>query len=211
VTGRTARRLFLVDDHPTLREGLRLVLQHHGFEVCGEAGDSSPALAAILDSAPDLVMVDLSLGEESGLVLLRSLADRFPTVPLLVYSMHADAFHVGQALAAGASGYVTKREASEHLVRAVEELLAGRSWVSPAVQAILDDGSAAARKDEPLSPRELTIYSLLAQGYGTPAIADRLGVSRRTVESYFARILAKLGLSGMEALRRRVAGGRATS
>ena len=85
------------------------------------------------------------------------------------------------------------------------------SWVSPAVQAILDDGSAAARKDEPLSPRELTIYSLLAQGYGTPAIADRLGVSRRTVESYFARILAKLGLSGMEALRRRVAGGRATS
>lgn len=201
-------RLFLVDDHPALREGLRLFLEHHGFEICGEAGDASSALATIPLAAPELVVVDLSLGGESGLTLLRVLADRRPPLPLLVYSMHEDPFRVRQALAAGASGYVAKREASTHLTRAVEELLSGRSYLSPAVEEALAGEAGEARAAEPLSPRELLIYSLLAQGWGTPAIAGRLGVSRRTVESYYTRILAKLGLPGMEALRRHVAAGR---
>lgn len=198
-------RLFVVDDHPALREGLRLLLEHQGFTVCGEAGDVASALAAILAAPPDLVMVDLSLGSESGLAIVRAVADRLPRVPLLVYSMHEDGVHVRQALAAGASGYVTKREVSAHLTQAVEELLAGRRYTSPGAQAVLAAAPEKARRAEPLSPREILIYSLLGQGYSTPAIAGQLGVSRRTVESYFARILVKLGLSGMEALRRHVA------
>jgi DNA-binding NarL/FixJ family response regulator len=201
-------RLFIVDDHPALREGLRLLLEHHGFTICGEAGDVASALTAILAASPELVMVDLSLGAESGLALLQALAARLPRVPLLVYSMHEDPFHVQQAFAAGASGYVTKREVSARLTLAVGELLAGRRYTSPGAQAVLAATPVEARRAEPLSPRELLIYSLLGQGYGTPAIAGRLGVSRRTVESYFARILTKLGLPGMEALRRHVAADR---
>lgn len=202
-------RLFVVDDHPALREGLRLLLEHQGFTVCGEAEDVASALGGILDTAPDLVTVDLSLGSEDGLTLVRALAERLPGVPVLVYSMHEDAVHVRQALAAGAAGYVTKREVPAHLTRTVAELLAGRRSSSPSAQEVLAAVPVAAavkaRRAEPLSPRERLIYSLLGQGYGTPAIAGRLGVSRRTVESYFARILVKLGLPGMEALRRHVA------
>ena len=87
-------RLFMVDDHPAVREGLRLLLEQSGVVVCGEAGDVAGALAAIPTAATDLVMVDLSLGKDSGLTLLRWLAARFPLMPLLVYLMHEDFFHL---------------------------------------------------------------------------------------------------------------------
>lgn len=203
-----AARLFLVDDHPVVREGLRLLLEQQGFMICGEAGDATTALAAIPDTSPDLVMVDLSLGTESGLALLRGLAGLLPRVPRLVYSMHEDSFHIQQAFAAGASGYVTKREVSALLTQAVGELIAGRRYASPRAEAVLGTVTADVRQAEPLSPRELEVYRLLGEGYSTPGIADELGVSRRTVDSYFARILEKLHLHGMEALRRRAAADR---
>lgn len=196
-------RLFMIDDHPAVREGLRLLLEQQGMAVCGEAEDTAAALEAISSTTPDLVMVDLSLGKGSGLVLLRELARRLPGVPLLVYSMHEDVFHVQQAFAAGASGYVTKREVSAMLVHAVGELLAGRRYASPRVQATVEEVTAITVARQPLSPREIEVYRLLGEGYSTSAIAEHLGVSSRTVESYYARILEKLDASGMEALRRR--------
>ena len=198
-------RLFMVDDHPAVREGLRLLLEQQGVVVCGEAGDVAGALAAIPAAAPDLVMVDLSLGRDSGLTLLRWLAARFPLVPLLVYSMHEDPFHVQQALAAGATGYVTKREITALLALAIDELLAGRRYVSPRAGEALGSLPAGERTESPLSPRELLVYGLVAEGFSPQAIAERLGVSRRTVDSYLARIMEKLGLPGMEALRRHAA------
>ncbi|MCU0291525.1 MAG: response regulator transcription factor [Thermoanaerobaculaceae bacterium] len=200
-----AVRLFVVDDHPVVREGLRLLLEQQGIVVCGEAGDATTALAAIPAASPDLVLVDLSLGQESGLGLLRAVAGLLPRVPRLVYSMHEDAFHVQQAFAAGASGYVTKREISGLLALAIAEVLAGRRYASPRAEAVLGTVTAEARLAEPLSPRELEVYRLLGEGYSAPGIAAELGVSRRTVDSYFARILEKLHLHGMEALRRRAA------
>lgn len=132
-----ATRVFLVDDHPAVREGLRLLLRQAGIDVCGEAADAAGALGAVRDAAPDLVMVDLSLGEESGLPLLRALGGAAPGVPLLVHSMHEDPFHVQQALAAGAAGYVTKREVASLLAHAIGELLEGRQYTSPrAAQAL---------------------------------------------------------------------------
>jgi DNA-binding NarL/FixJ family response regulator len=202
-------RLFMVDDHPAVREGLRLLLEQHGVVICGEAGDATTALAGIPAASPDLVMVDLSLGTESGLPLLRALAGALPRVPLLVYSMHEDAFHVEQAFAAGASGYVTKREISALLTLAIGELLAGRRYSSPRVQEVLGSAPSEPTKVEPLSPRELLVYRLLGEGYGAPAIAGELGVTRRTVDSYFARILEKFHVHGMEALRRRAVADRA--
>jgi DNA-binding NarL/FixJ family response regulator len=199
----------MVDDHPAVREGLRLLLEHEGIEICGEAGDVAGTLSLIRTAAPDIVMVDLSLGGESGLVLLRALAGLAPVVPLLVYSMHEDSFHVQQAIAAGAAGYVTKREVSAVLTLAVGELLAGRRYTSPRAQAALATGPAPPHGGEPLSARELEVYRLLGEGYAAHAIAEELGVSPRTVDSYFARILEKLHLRGMEALRRRAVADRA--
>jgi two-component system, NarL family, invasion response regulator UvrY len=204
----TGVRLFMVDDHPAVREGLRLLLEQQGVVMCGEAGDAVTALAGIPGAAPNLVMVDLSLGKESGLPLVRTLAGLLPHVPLLVYSMHEDSFHVQQAFAAGASGYVTKREVSALLTLAIGELLAGRRYTSPRAREALGAAPAEGREPEALSPRELHVYKRLGEGYGTPAIAEELGVSRRTVESYFARILEKVHVHGMEALRRRAAADR---
>jgi DNA-binding NarL/FixJ family response regulator len=198
-----AARLFLVDDHPGVREGLRLLLEQNGFVVCGEAEDTATTLAAISAAAPDLVMVDLSLGDESGLVLLRTVGGLLPEVPKLVYSMHEDAFHVQQAFTAGASGYVTKREISSLLILAIGELLAGRRYTSWRAQEALDALPEERRAAPALSPREVLVYKLLGEGYSTHAIAEELGVSRRTVDSYFVRILEKLDAPGMEALRRR--------
>ena len=203
-----AARLFMVDDHPAVREGLRLLLEQQGLVVCGEAGDVAAALAAIPEATPDLVMVDLSLGSDSGFTLLRWLAARHPLLPLLVYSMHEDPFHVQQAFAAGAAGYVSKREISSLLAVAVGELLAGRRYASPTAAEALRALPAGGRADEPLSPRELLVYHLLGDGFGPQAIAEQLSVSRRTVDSYFARLLEKLGCPGMEALRRRAAADR---
>ncbi|MGA9752037.1 MAG: response regulator transcription factor [Acidobacteriota bacterium] len=205
---RSPVRLFMVDDHPAVREGLRLLLEQEGIAICGEAGDSAAALREIPASSPDLVMVDLSLGRESGLVLLRELARSVHKVPLLVYSMHEDAFHIGQALAAGASGYATKREISAVLAQAIRELLAGRRYVSPRARDALGAVPPGQQKPEPLSPREIQIYQFLGEGYSTAGIAEELGVSRRTVDSYYARILDKLDASGMEDLRRRAAADR---
>jgi DNA-binding NarL/FixJ family response regulator len=201
-------RIFVVDDHPVVREGLRLLLEQQGIVICGEAGDATTALAAIPAAVPDLVMVDLSLGQESGLTLLRTLAGLLPRVPRLVYSMHEDTFHVQQAFAAGASGYVTKREISALLALAIGELLAGRRYTSPRAEKALGTVPAERMTAEALSPRELLVFRLLGEGYSAPGIAEELGVSRRTVDSYFARILEKLHLHGMDALRRRAAADR---
>lgn len=201
-------RLFMVDDHPAVRQGLRLLLEQEEIVICGEAGDTATALEEIPTSSPDLVMVDLSLGKESGLDLLRRLAGLAPGVPLLVYSMHEDSFHIGQAFSAGASGYVTKREISSVLTRAIGELLAGRPYMSPRAQDIAGTVPAQPSPSESLSQRELQVYRCLGEGFTTAGIAEELGVSRRTVDSYYARILEKLGVRGMEELRRRAAAAR---
>jgi len=201
-------RLYVVDDHPALRQGLRLLLEAEGVEICGESGDAAKALEEVPSIAPDLAIVDLSLGKEHGLTLLAELARVSPLVPLLVYSMHEDSFYVRQALAAGASGYVTKREIAAVLTRAIAEILEGRRYLSPrAAEAVGGDEEQGAEGD-PLSPRELVVFRLLGEGYGPAAIADELGVSRRTVDSYFARILEKLEVRGMEELRRRAVASR---
>jgi DNA-binding NarL/FixJ family response regulator len=198
----------MVDDHPAVREGLRLLLEQEGMLICGESGEVETALKEVPAASPDLVMVDLSLGQESGLTLLRSLSGLVPEVPLLVYSMHEDSFHIEQAFAAGASGYVTKREVSAMLTLAIGELLAGRGYASPRAERLLGAVPHEERRAEPLSPRELLVYRLLGEGYATAGIAEELAVSRRTVDSYYARILEKLCIHGMEELRRHAAANR---
>ncbi|MGD0223335.1 MAG: response regulator transcription factor [Terriglobia bacterium] len=196
-------RILLVDDHPAVREGLALLLAPEGMEVCAEAAGRQEALARLQKCHPDLAIVDLSLEREDGTALIADLHKR--EVPVLVYSMHNDAPHVEGAFAAGALGYVTKREFHEVLVQAVREVAASRRFVSPHAASALAESHTGAQRDDAvakLSPHEREVYQLLGQGEGLLEISAALNVSAHTVESYYSRIQVKLRLNGMYELRR---------
>jgi len=195
-------RIYLVEDHPAVRQGLRLLLELDGMDVCGEAEDARTALGEIPGLAPSLVMVDLSLGEDSGLDLLRALAQRCPELPTLAYSMFEDTLHVKRAFGAGARGYVTKREASDVLIQAIQECLAGRTFASPRAVRGLAKGDGLEVDTEPLSLQEQEVLDLLGLRLSTKEIAASLNLSPRTVETYYSRIQTKLKLRGMSDLRR---------
>jgi two-component system, NarL family, invasion response regulator UvrY len=195
-------RVLLVDDHPAVRQGLALLLAPEGIEACAEAGGRAAALAHLQKRRPDLAIVDLSLDGEDGLALIADLRQR--AVPVLVYSMHNDARHVGSAIAAGALGYVTKRELHDVLVQAIREVAGGRGFVSPAAATALAESvtESSGAGVEKLSPHERHVYELLGRGADTFDIAASLGITNHTVESYYSRILIKLDRNGMHELRR---------
>jgi len=202
LTGPARIRVLLVDDHPAVRQGLALLLAPDGIDVDAEASGRAEALSRARERQPDLAIVDLTLDGEDGTVLIGALRAR--NIPVLVYSMHKDAWHVEGAFAAGALGYVTKRELHGVLVQAVREVAEGRRFVSPVAAVALVDlatGTAAQGRAGSLSQQEREVYQLLGQGEGTGEIAAALNISARTVESYYARILVKLGLDGMHQLR----------
>jgi DNA-binding NarL/FixJ family response regulator len=202
LTGTARIRALLVDDHPAVRQGLALLLAPDGIDVDVEASGRTEALSRIEDIRPDLAIVDLTLDGEDGTLLIGNLRAR--DLPVLVYSMHKDAWHVEGAFAAGALGYVSKRELHEVLVQAIREVAAGRRFVSPVAAVALAEhatGASAQARASALSPQEREVYQLLGQGEGTCEIAAALNISARTVESYYARILVKLGLDGMHQLR----------
>jgi DNA-binding NarL/FixJ family response regulator len=200
--GIPAKRVLLVDDHPAVREGLTLLLAPDGIEVVAEASAPAEALARVKERRPDLAIVDLSLDTQDGAALIADLRAR--DVPALAYSMHRDPRHVEGAFAAGALGYVTKSELHDVLVEAVRQVAAGRQFVSPvAAEALARRASEshAERGISGLSQQERQVYQLLGNGEGTYEIAAALKISTRTVESYYARIIVKLGLNGMYELR----------
>lgn len=199
---RAAPRVFIVEDHPAVCAGLRMLIEQDGIHVCGEAPDGTRALESLRGLQADLVLVDLSLGDEDGIDLLRRLAEQAPGLSLLVYSMHEDAARVTRAFKAGARGYVTKREAAEVLSRAVLECLAGRTFISPRAMQSLAEVPQSRGAAEPLSVQEQKVYDLLGQGFSVQEITQRLELSRRTIETYFGRIQVKLGMHGMRELRR---------
>ncbi len=196
-------RVLLVDDHPAVRQGLAILLAPEGIQACGEAGGRADALARVVERRPDVAIVDLSLDGEDGMQLIADLHER--QIPVLVYSMHNDARRVASAFAAGALGYVTKREFDPVLVQAVREVARGRLFASPLAAAALAQSVARPSGDEAaqlLSPHERKVYELLGEGKETFEIASALAVSKHTVHSYFERIKVKLNLTGMHELRR---------
>lgn len=194
-------RVFLVDDHPAVRQGLGLVLSEQGFEVCGEAEDRTQTLEHPQLASADIVLVDLALAHETGIPLIEELCNLGRRV--VVYSMYEDANQVEQAMVAGACGYVTKRETTHMLAEAAREVLAGRRFISP--RAGVNLAMRSSGKADPLdtlSQRERQIFDRLGQGHATGEIAQEFNLSSRTVESYCSRVLMKLGLSSMRELRR---------
>lgn len=195
-------RIFLTDDHPAVLEGLSMLLALERHTICGVASSRAELWERLDGSGADIVLVDLGLCDESGLDLIPELCTR--GLPALVYTMHEDASTVRRALERGASGYVTKRETSAVLLAAVVQVLRGERFISPRAAASLQ-GFAETAPDAParsLSEREQQILALLARGETNADIAATLQVGVRTVETYYSRMVDKLNLDGMKALRK---------
>jgi DNA-binding NarL/FixJ family response regulator len=200
--------ILIVDDHPLSRQGIRsLLAREPDLRECGEAHDAEGALKAIRDLRPDLVLLDLWLGDHDGLDLLREIRRRHADVPVIVFSLHDEASYAERALRAGARGYVTKREAADHVVAAIREVLQGGLYVDDDVcQQVLEQAVRPGRGPRPetgrsgaagvatLSDRELEVFHLIGQGRDTRQIAERLHLSPRTVEMHRARIRRKMAL-----------------
>lgn len=199
-------RIFIVEDHQVVRKGLAQMLSEFDFDVCGEAGDLAGGMAGIESHRPDAVILDLSLGNQDGIDMIQGI--RALRIPVLVFSMHEDPIHVQRALQAGAAGYVTKQEVMDILIDAIEDVLAGKSFVSPRITAVMVD-TWSQKTAEPgdvlsdiLSRRELEVYQLVGKGFSFSEIADRLCLSPKTIESYIARIKVKLDLNSNRELLR---------
>lgn len=209
VTSARKYRIFLVDDHPLVREGLtNLINGQNNLIVCGEAEDSAAAMTGFAKTRPDVALVDISLKNESGLELVKNLESQFPLVALIVLSMHDEALYAERALRAGARGYVMKRESSKSVLASIRRVLEGGVYVSERVvnsMARRFTSSSKGAKSSPverLSDRELEIFRLLGQGRTTAQIAEDLHLSLKTVQAYCARAKEKFGVSSLGELLR---------
>lgn len=205
---RLPTRIVLVDDHPIVRLGIRQMLAgEDDLEVCGEAESAAAARGLVASARPDLVIVDLSLAQGTGLELLRDLRESVPGLPILVLSMHDETLFAERVLRAGARGYIMKREAITGLVAAIRQVLSGRIYVSEAIaQAVLERvGHDGPGQDNPLAAltdRELEVFDLIGRGLATSEIAEELGVSVKTIETYRSNIKTKLNLKDASELIR---------
>jgi two-component system response regulator NreC len=201
-----AIRVVLADDHAVLRTGLAMLLNAQtDLEVVGEAGSGAEAIALARDAKPEVVVMDLTMGRDSGLDVIAAIRRLQPSTYVLVLSMHRDVSYVRAALAAGASGYVAKSVADAELLTAVRAVAKGRTFVDLAIDdpALREETLGLLRTgDHPLtvvplrrlSRREREVLGRVAQGFTNAQVAGQLGLSVKSVETYRARLLEKLGL-----------------
>jgi len=210
----TKTRILLADDHAVLRAGLRLLIEAQADMTCvGEAGDGVELLAQVERLQPDLVLLDLSMPRLGGLAALPEIRRKAPDARILVLTMHADDEYLRQSLKAGAAGYVLKQAADQELLLAIRAAMRGEVYIHPAMtRALVEDlidrtrdlpgSSRGERPEDVLSEREMEVIREVARGYTNREIADRLGLSVKTVETYRARAMEKLGLANRAALVR---------
>ena len=198
-----------MDDHPLVREWLtNLINQQQDLTVCGEAEGARPALQAIASTNVDVVVVDISLKDSSGIELIKELKQCSPEVAVLVLSMHEESLYAERALRAGAKGYIMKRDTTRNVIKGLRQVLEGKFYISDRVTESIATQFAAgktlveATSVKQLSDRELEVFEMLGRGLGTRQIAERLNVSIKTIQSYCARMKEKLNLvSATELLR----------
>lgn len=198
------RRIFVVDDHPLVREWLaNLINQQPDLEVCGEAENAAEALRGIAATKPELAVIDITLNAASGLELIRDIRIQHPSVAPLVLSMHEEELYAERAMRAGARGYVRKRETSKNILAAMQRVLEGGIYVSQKLSNAMalkfleghEAAGVAQSRVAQLSDRELEVFQLLGQGRSTSEIADQLHLSVKTVQAYCVRAKEKLGLT----------------
>ena len=191
-------RVLIVDDHAVVREGLKRILELRGdISVTGEAGSQDEVLSKIRSGTFDIVVLDLALGKDHGIGVLKHIRSEQPKLPVLILSMQPEEHYASRLLKAGAAGYLSKESAPAELVNAVLKVSSGGRYVSPAIAERLAFDIGTPTTDTPherLSDREFQILSLIAAGKPPRDIAAELNVSVKTVGTHRARILAKMGL-----------------
>lgn len=197
----TKPRLLLADDHRLVREGMRNLLAPD-YEVVGEAGDGRELVRAAVDLRPDVIVADIGMPSLNGLEAVRKLQKRGVEAKIIFVTMHAGVDFAVQALALGVSGYVLKVDASEELVRAIKEALAGRLFITPSIAkdvmtALMESPKRTSEDDEPwskLTEREREVLQLVAEGHKMAEIGEILHISARTVERHKYSLMDKLKL-----------------
>jgi DNA-binding NarL/FixJ family response regulator len=203
-------RVFLVDDHPIVRQGLTLLInQEPDLVVCGEAESAWSVGAALAALSPDVLVLDISLNGPDGIDLLKNIRLTDVSLPILVLSMHDESVYAERALRAGANGYIMKQEATEKVLVAIRRILQHDVYMSDRMasrmlrQLVSKSPSPHAASIARLSDRELEVFRLVGDGHGTREIAEALHLSIKTVESYQAHIKDKLALPSARALVQR--------
>jgi DNA-binding NarL/FixJ family response regulator len=203
------RKVFIVDDHPIVREGLaQMINREPDLAVCGDAREMQEALASIDVHKPHILIVDISLNGPDGLDLLKRIRAKDPGLPVLILSMHDESIYAERALRAGANGYIMKQEATEKVLIALRRILNREIYVSDRVadkmlHRFVGAGRSDAAKGSPLealSDRELEVLHLIGEGHGTRQIAQELHLSVKTVESYQSHLKEKLSLKNCREL-----------
>ena len=193
-------RILIADDHGVLRAGLRALLSAESdLEVAGEAADGREALRLVSELDPDVVLLDVNMPGPDGIEVTRRLKAVKPEVRVLILTVHEDEGLLREAIRAGASGYILKRAVESELIYAIHAVWRGDLYVHPAMtRALLQDLHSTLVADEapvePLTPREMEVLRLIAEGHTNRQIAEVLSISVRTVESHRANLMGKLGL-----------------
>ena len=198
-------RLYLVDDHQIMREGLRSLLEAGGHEVVGESADPTEALADLLRLRPEVLLLDLNLGGRSGFELLAELERRHLPIRSVVLTMSAQPRHVAESLRMGASGYVLKGSAGSDLMSAIDAAVQGRKHLGAEVAELALQVFMQQESDDPLStlsPRERQIITMVVNGQSSAEIGLALHLSPKTVATYRSRLMGKLGVSDVPGLVR---------
>ena len=197
-------RILIADDHGVVAEGLKhLIEAQPDLQVLAIVPDGREAVRAAREVQPDVVLMDLSMPELNGADATRAILERDPKCKVIVLSMYAEREYVRRALKAGASGYVVKRSAAKEVVDAIRAVYAGQRYLSPRVADVMIDDYTAEDKQDPLarlSAREREVLQLLAEGRTGAEIAARLALSQKTVETYRARLVEKLGIRDVAGL-----------
>jgi len=200
-------KLLLADDHAIVRDGIRALLEKEpDFKVIGEAANGREAVRLATDLRPDAVVMDIAMPDLNGIEATRQLLAQMPRLRIIALSMHADKRFVAEMLQAGAAGYLQKNCAFKHLANAIRTVMAGQVYLSPAITGIVVDGFkrqipvGEAEEAGALSPKEREVLQLLAEGSTTKEIADRLGVSGKTIDTHRQHIMDKLDMRSIAEL-----------
>jgi len=200
-TNEKKTQVFIVDDHPVVRDGLTTIINHEqDLNVCGQADDAPEALKAIDELKPDVVVVDISLKSSNGIELTKSINAQHTNLFVIVLSLHDESVYAERSLSAGAKAYLMKDAASESIIKAIRTVLSGEIYVSDKISKkflhTIGRNKAGETKTpiESLSDRELEIFRMIGDGLKASQIAKQLHLSTKTIETYRSRIKEKLNL-----------------